>query len=232
MNEALASNAGNDWLTRERMARIGVVLFFFALEVILALGVHCRNSRNRGLQSAWVDPPVRQCMHVSFRGYDDGVDHCSRPSAITGCRIVAQDQRRCSAPISIMVGVLFLPERGPLNIYESAASSSIMILASNILCVYVLRRLGRSFSIMAEARVLVTDGPYALIRHPLYVVEEIGVVGVFIQLASWPAAMLFMTHFVFQLQRMRNEERVLTRAFPRQYRTYAVRTARLIPGVW
>jgi protein-S-isoprenylcysteine O-methyltransferase Ste14 len=35
----------------------------------------------------------------------------------------------------------------------------------------------------------------------------------------------------FQLQRMRNEERVLGAAFP-EYVAYAARTRRLIPGVY
>ena len=41
----------------------------------------------------------------------------------------------------------------------------------------VLAKLGRSFSIMPEARVLVTGGPYAFARHPLYAVEIITILG-------------------------------------------------------
>jgi protein-S-isoprenylcysteine O-methyltransferase Ste14 len=43
--------------------------------------------------------------------------------------------------------------------------------------------------------------------------------------------LLFVLHFAFQLQRVRNEERVLMRAFPGEYRAYSARTARFIPGV-
>jgi protein-S-isoprenylcysteine O-methyltransferase Ste14 len=230
MNEALAGSVGNEWFTRERMARVVVVIFFFALEVVLARGfavavrmteTHTPLALTRLLASGCLFLFVAMMIGLTVvRDHPrlQAAGSWPRISAILGTNLV-------------LFGVLFLPERGPLNIYESAASA-IMILTSNIFCVVVLYRLGRSFSIMAEARTLVTDGPYSLVRHPLYLVEEIGVIGAFIQVASWPAALLFAAHFAFQLQRMRNEERVLTRAFPRDYRAYSARTARFIPGVW
>lgn len=229
MNRALASNTLNDWLTRDRLARIGLVSFFFVVEVFLT----------RGLVASF-----RTTAKLDLLGL-------SRLLA-TGCLllfvammialIILREEPRLQATGSwpritalvgtnlVFFGVFVLPARGPLNIYESLASSA-LILTSNILCVLVLYRLGRSFSIMAEARSLITDGPYAVIRHPLYFVEEIGIIGAFIQFASWSAALLFAVHFACQLQRMRNEERVLMRAFPRQYRAYSARTARFIPGV-
>jgi protein-S-isoprenylcysteine O-methyltransferase Ste14 len=230
MNGALATGTPTVWFTRDRLTRFVVVLFFLVVESIEAWAFIAAIRATEAYSPLGLTRLFANACMFLFVAMMMGLtivrDHPRLQAAGSMPRIAA-----LLGTNLIMVGVFILPARGPLNIYESVASS-VLILASNILCVYVLRRLGRSFSIMAEARVLVTDGPYALIRHPLYVVEEIGVVGVFIQLASWPAAMLFMTHFVFQLQRIRNEERVLTRAFPRQYRTYAVRTARLIPGVW
>jgi protein-S-isoprenylcysteine O-methyltransferase Ste14 len=95
----------------------------------------------------------------------------------------------------------------------------------------VLRCLGKAFSIMAEARRLVTHGPYALVRHPLYVCEEIAVIGIFIQVVSPVALIVLIAHAVFQVRRMLNEERVLQAAFP-EYENYARRTPRLIPAAW
>ena len=106
-----------------------------------------------------------------------------------------------------------------------------LIFLGHILAVYALAWLGRSFSIMAEARRLVTDGPYALVRHPLYVAEEIAAIGLFLQYASPWTALLIVVSLAFQLQRMRNEEQILRETFP-EYAAYSARTRRLIPGVY
>jgi hypothetical protein len=59
------------------------------------------------------------------------------------------------------------------------AISSVLIVIGMMASFLVLRWLGKSFSIMAEARRLITHGPYALVRHPLYICEEIAVVNVY-----------------------------------------------------
>jgi protein-S-isoprenylcysteine O-methyltransferase Ste14 len=230
MDEALATAAPNDWLTRDRLARIGVLAGFSVLEMFLVA---------RFITAARTTAPDDALGLAQLLASACMITFVAMMIALT----VVRDQPRLQAPgvrprIAALIGTnlllfgaLFLPARGPLSMFESVASS-MLILTGNFLSVMVIRRLGRSFSIMAEARVLVTDGPYALVRHPLYLVEEIAIVGVFIQFATWPAVVLFVVHFAFQLQRMRNEERVLMQAFPREYRAYAARTARLIPGIW
>ena len=124
----------------------------------------------------------------------------------------------------------FLPEHEDLDLIWSLVSSA-LIVTGNIFALLILTRLGRSFSIMAEARKLVVSGPYAVIRHPLYLAEQLALVGAYIQFASPAATLLIAAQFAFQIQRMRNEEAVLLRSFP-DYAPYMARTSRLIPGVW
>lgn len=108
--------------------------------------------------------------------------------------------------------------------------SSTLIIAGMLTSFVVLRWLGRAFSIMAEARRLVTHGPYSFVRHPLYVCEELAVIGTFIQVISPLAVIILILHGVFQIRRMLHEERVLTTSFP-EYEQYARQTPRLIPAV-
>jgi protein-S-isoprenylcysteine O-methyltransferase Ste14 len=94
----------------------------------------------------------------------------------------------------------------------------------------VLWRLGKSFSIMPEARTLVTTGPYNYIRHPLYAAEIITVFGMILQYQQpWSLAMGGGV-ILFQVIRSLYEERILTQAFP-DYVSYKARTKRFIPGV-
>jgi protein-S-isoprenylcysteine O-methyltransferase Ste14 len=110
--------------------------------------------------------------------------------------------------------------------------SATLVATGSALMLAILLRLGRSFSIMAEARALVTSGPYAIVRHPLYVAEAIATIGVLIEFLSWAAATVVVLQFACQIQRMRNEEKVLLGAFPIDYARYMARTKRLIPGIW
>ena len=106
--------------------------------------------------------------------------------------------------------------------------SSVLIVTGMLTSFVVLRWLGRAFSIMAEARRLVTHGPYRYVRHPLYVCEELAVIGTFILVISPLAAVIFIMHAVFQVRRMLHEESVLEATFP-EYADYARCTPRLVP---
>jgi protein-S-isoprenylcysteine O-methyltransferase Ste14 len=109
--------------------------------------------------------------------------------------------------------------------------STLLTMIGNVCAVIALSQLGRSFSIMAESRQLVTTGPYRFVRHPLYLAEEIATIGVFLQFASIWTALVLVTHISVQLRRIANEERVLSAQF-REYAAYQRTTARLIPGVY
>ena len=127
------------------------------------------------------------------------------------------------------VGVVLLPPRE-----LSAAlylTSTALILGGTVFSLYAVLRLGRSLSMLPEARRLVTDGPYAVIRHPLYLGEAIALVGLTLQYFSLTAVALLVVQCAFQLERIKNEEKILARIFP-EYRDYMTRTARLVPGLY
>lgn len=94
----------------------------------------------------------------------------------------------------------------------------------------ILSALGKSFSILPEARTLVTAGPYSYARHPLYGVEIITVIGTALQFAQPWSALLGLAVLVLLILRSIFEEEVLSKAYP-EYRAYRARTARFIPGV-
>ena len=109
--------------------------------------------------------------------------------------------------------------------------STLLVLFGSAAAVYTLLQLGRSFSMMAEARRLVTSGPYRFVRHPLYLAEELAIIGIAMQFFSLSAAFVLAVQIAFQLRRIHNEEAVLAESFP-EYGAYRQRTARLLPGIY
>src|SRR5260370_3584480 len=97
--------------------------------------------------------------------------------------------------------------------------STLLVLFGSAAAVYALVRLGRSFSMMAEARRLVTSGPYRFVRHPLYLAEELAIIGLSIQFFSAATALVLPVQLPFQLRRMRHEEGGRARRVP-EYSTH------------
>jgi protein-S-isoprenylcysteine O-methyltransferase Ste14 len=135
---------------------------------------------------------------------------------------------RLGALITVCILPTFmLLERAPTSLAFNLASLT-MSFAANVMAVLTLSFLGRSFSVMPEARRLVTGGPYELVRHPLYVCEILGLLAILLQYRSLPAIGLFALCIAFQLARARWEETVLARAFP-EFAAYRQRTPFLLP---
>ena len=123
----------------------------------------------------------------------------------------------------------FLPHGPELAVLGVASAA--MLLCGEVLIVYTLLTLGWSFSLIPQARTLVTRGPYAIIRHPLYLVEEIAIVGMLLHYAWFATLPFLVLHASVQIRRIKLEEEILMASFP-DYAAYAKRTSRLLPGVW
>jgi len=138
---------------------------------------------------------------------------------------------RVSALIgTFLIAVVVLFPRRELP-FIAGVASTLLLLAGNAIAVYALTHLGRSFSIMPEARGLVSSGLYRHMRHPLYLAEVIASIGTVMQYLSIWTALILAVQIAFQLRRMRNEEVVLLETFP-EYAIYKEKTARIIPGFY
>jgi protein-S-isoprenylcysteine O-methyltransferase Ste14 len=122
-----------------------------------------------------------------------------------------------------------LPLMPQTDVPDAIQVVSIMLVTLGFsMAVWVVRWLGRSLSVTAQARKLVRQGPYALVRHPLYLAEEVAIIGLILSHISPEAMLLGAIHWCFQLRRMANEERLLRATFL-EYESYAASVPMLIP---
>ncbi len=124
--------------------------------------------------------------------------------------------------------LLFLPP-AQTGLVSLAASTTIM-LCGLLFAIYSLRTLGKSFGITPQARTLVRNGPYRLIRHPLYVGEALTFFGAILYGFSWVRLVLFLACMSIQWYRTAQEETILQRTLP-EYAAYRAETWRFVPGV-
>ena len=100
-----------------------------------------------------------------------------------------------------------------------------------IIALWSLTTLGRSFGFAAADRGLVSRGPYAIVRHPVYAAYVLLLAGYLLQSMSIRNALVVLLTISCDVGRIRAEERVLAQnpAHP----SYCRRVRwRMLPGVW
>lgn len=95
--------------------------------------------------------------------------------------------------------------------------------AASSLTLWGLWTLRRSFSITAEARALVTGGPYRWVRHPIYLGEMLTAGGVLAWQFSLQNLAIFIIFVQIQILRARWEEGKLMKTLP-EYKGYAAQS--------
>ncbi len=151
-------------------------------------------------------------------------------------RAVASDHNPL-AVLAAMLGsfilyALWLFPGGPRNANLILLGVSDILLACGMIwAIYSLSYLRNRFSIVPEARGLVTSGPYRFARHPIYLGEITAGFGLVLPTILSVHLGVFVVFVGAQVLRTFYEERVLRRAYP-EYAAYARHTPRLIPIIY
>jgi protein-S-isoprenylcysteine O-methyltransferase Ste14 len=143
--------------------------------------------------------------------------------------------------LALLLGVplLFFPRThfGLLTIrihasYSLALAGFILVIAGLAFSAWARDILGRNWSgrvIIQDGHQLITEGPYAYVRHPLYTGLIVAMVGMALLMADVGAALGFVFALCFILFKAAREERLLETEFGPAYATYRQRTGSLLP---
>ena len=120
---------------------------------------------------------------------------------------------------------------GQIHSVALAVIGSVVFVSGLALAIWARVILGRNWGMPTTQRLepeLITAGPYAVIRHPIYTGILMGVVGtgLTINLIALVVAAVMCAYFVWAA---RVEERNLIASFPGTYPAYRARTRMLIP---
>lgn len=153
--------------------------------------------------------------------------------------------RRSIAGIAVQCLAFFLTSLGmagamldPLSALAlgEAAGIALLMAASVALFAWASRTMGRNWSIVARTRSdheLVTTGPFAYVRHPIYSAMALLLIALAIGFGA--ELRLIITLPLYALGtwlRIVEEEKLLRATFGDSYETYAARVKRFAPGLF
>ncbi|CCM77464.1 protein-S-isoprenylcysteine O-methyltransferase [Rhizobium mesoamericanum] len=162
---------------------------------------------------------------------------------------VVSDRRSTTEAVGLsaaLLGLAFVPgfyvATGKPEAADYTAHLWAVILGAILFCMamWVFRRthktLGRNWSISLQIREkheLISHGPYALVRHPMYTSFLLMALGQAFLLANWVVGLAGVIGFaVLFFLRVDKEERMMLEIFGPEYRAYMDRTKRIIPYIY
>ena len=144
---------------------------------------------------------------------------------------------RDMAPLTVLATIyaafffVLLDPRDTVHLIPEAAGLGLQLLGTGwqFTSKYFL---GRSFGLLPAQRGLVLNGPYRLLRHPIYFGYLISHVGFLLANFSWLNAAVLAVLYAAQVHRIRREEALLAATSP-EYRDYQRRVRwRLLPFIY
>ena len=146
------------------------------------------------------------------------------PSFQTGPPQAVLELIHNSEALTSLVSELFRPVGIGIGYIASASGMAL----GEAFAVYSMLYLGRSFSLFAEARTLVTGGPYRFVRHPLYLGELVAIWSYSLAYPSRWSIGVTLLFTALQIWRAKVEEGKLLQNYP-EYATLRKKTGFLWP---
>ena len=116
-----------------------------------------------------------------------------------------------------------------------AYAGAVLVAAGLGLCIWARLVIGTNWSgsvTVKQSHELVTSGPYALARHPIYTGLLLAFLGTSIAMDEARGILALVIVALLFLRKMRTEEAFMRATFGAQYDAYSARVAALVPGVF
>jgi protein-S-isoprenylcysteine O-methyltransferase Ste14 len=130
---------------------------------------------------------------------------------------------------------LVRPTLAPLSVAALVGTAAVLLLMGGAIALFASssRELGRNWSLVARTRSdhqLVRSGPYARVRHPIYLGMLLFLLAMAVALGHWLQLVLAVPVFLAGTAiRTRTEDGLLEATFGEQFRAYRKATPALIP---
>lgn len=144
--------------------------------------------------------------------------------------VLIRSSHRHRSGVSLFSNRLSLFVPSPALLWIGAACAAVGIAVAIWARLYI----GRNWSprpAMKEQHELVTGGPYAFVRHPIYSGIILAALGTASTGTLFGAILLVFAATLF-VSRVAREERIMLELFPDVYPSYQLRTKRLVPFIW
>jgi protein-S-isoprenylcysteine O-methyltransferase Ste14 len=135
-----------------------------------------------------------------------------------------------SVPLPLLDKRFLPPSAGAPFFWSGAAVTG----SGLLFAVWARRHLGKNWSqavTLKEGHELITTGPYALVRHPIYTGFLLGFVGCAVALGEWRGLLAVALVFGALWRKLRLEETWMRAQFGESYKAYSRRVAALVPYV-
>jgi len=208
-------------LKEDFLGRIAIVSVMTVLTVLSAIPLFYYFHQSGSINSLAI---VNQALATVFSGLQVFLTVGRLPPKGTA-RGIEPRVTSVAGTFLIIIAMFLTPALESAAVQVAALCLIFIGMVSSVFCLYWL---GRSFSIMATARQLVTSGPYSIVRHPLYICEATFILGMILSHLSVLMVALGAVQFFAQYRRARNEEGILRQTFP-EYDAYARRVPMLFP---
>jgi protein-S-isoprenylcysteine O-methyltransferase Ste14 len=116
-----------------------------------------------------------------------------------------------------------------------AALGAALTLAGLLFTVWARVYLGRNWSGVVTVKAdheLITGGPYALVRHPIYTGLLLAFIGTALAVGEWRGVLSVALALIAIVHRIIVEESFMRQQFGAAYDNYALRVRALVPGVF